>query len=157
MNTTRLKRLIREELQQLMVETSAKRCKEMLNAGEISADQYEVCLEHYEEDYGEVEDTGMRALEEKKKRKKNVKAKVRNRGDVVFPAGSSKVKDDKDHFPINSKSQASNALSRASQYSSAPSRYKGSLGALVKAVQRKVKSKYPSIKTTKASAKPGKG
>ena len=156
MNVAYLKRLIREELQQFMVETSAKRCKEMLKAGEISPDQYKACLEHYEEDYGEVEDTGMRTLEEKK-RKKDVKAKVRNRGDVVFPAGSSKVKDDKDHFPINSKAQASNALSRASQYGSAPSWYKGSLGSLVKTVQRKVKSKYPSIKTTKASAKPGRG
>ena len=84
-------------------------------------------------------------------------AKVRNRGDVVFPAGSSKVKDDKDHFPINDEDQARNALSRASQYSSAPSWYEGSLSSLVTAVQRKVKAKYPSIETTDASKKPGKG
>ena len=95
-------------------------------------------------------------LDEKKK-KKDPKAKVRNRGDVVFPAGSKSVKDDKDHFPINSKAQARNALARASQYSSVPKWYTGSLKSLVKAVQRKVKAKYPGIETTKKSAKPGKG
>ena len=88
---------------------------------------------------------------------KDPDAKVRNRGNVVFPADSSKVKDDKDHFPINSESQARNALSRASQYSSVPSWYGGSLSGLVGAVQRKVKAKYPGIETTKASKKPGKG
>ena len=87
----------------------------------------------------------------KEKKKKDPKAKVRNRGTVVFPAESSKVKDDKDHFPINSEAQARNALSRASQYS------KGTLKSLVSAVQRKVKAKYKGIETTKASAKPGKG
>ena len=91
------------------------------------------------------------------KEKKDPNAKVRNRGTVVFPAESSKVKDDKDHFPINSVAQARNALSRASQYSSAPGWYKGTLASLVTAVQRKVKSKYPSIDTSEKSAKPGKG
>ena len=89
--------------------------------------------------------------------KKDPKAKVRNRGNVVFPAGSKSVKDDKDHFPINSKAQARNALARASQYSSVPKWYTGGLNSLVKAVQRKVKAKYPGIETTKKSAKPGKG
>tara|TARA_R110002110_G_scaffold148018_1_gene338991 strand:- start:99 stop:449 length:351 start_codon:yes stop_codon:yes gene_type:complete len=88
---------------------------------------------------------------------KNPKAKVRNRGTVVFPAESSKVKDDKDHFPINSEAQARNALARASQYSKVPKWYKGSLKSLVADVQRKVKAKYKGIKTTKASKKPGKG
>ena len=88
--------------------------------------------------------------------KKDPDAKVRNRGDVVFSAESSKVKDDKDHFPINSESQARNALGRASQYSSVPKWYEGSLSSLVKTVQRHVKSKYPGIETTEASAKPGK-
>ena len=45
--------------------------------------------------------------------KKDPQAKIRNRGDVVFPAGSKYVNDDKDHFPINSKNQARNALARA--------------------------------------------
>jgi hypothetical protein len=98
-------------------------------------------------------------LTEKKKKKsrKKASAKVRNRGTVVFSAKSSKVKDDKDHFPINSEAQARNALARASQYSSVPKWYKGSLKSLVAAVQRKVKAKYKGIKTTKASKKPGKG
>lgn len=85
------------------------------------------------------------------------KAKVRNRGDVVFPAGSSSVKDNKDHFPINSKSQARNALSRANQFKKVPSWYKGSLTGFVQAVARKVKSKYPGIAVSKKSKKAGKG
>jgi len=71
----------------------------------------------------------------------------KERGDFIFPP---------DHFPINTIGRARNALSRASQYSSAPPWYKGSLESLVKTVQRRVKSKYPSIDTTEKSAKPGK-
>ena len=89
--------------------------------------------------------------------KKDPKAEVRNRGDVVFPAGSKSVTDDKDHFPINSESQARNALARASQYKSVPKWYKGSLDSLVKKVQSAVKGKYKGIDVTKKSATPGKG
>lgn len=88
--------------------------------------------------------------------KKDPKAALRNRGDVVFPAGSKSVKDEKDHFPINSVAQARNALARASQYKSAPSWYAGSLESLVKKVSGAVKRKYPSIKVSKAAEKPGK-
>lgn len=91
------------------------------------------------------------------KGEKNPKAALRNRGTVVFPAGSSKVKDDKDHFPINSESQARNALARASQYSKAPPWFKGSLSELVKTVQSKVESKYKGIEVSDKSKKPGKG
>lgn len=87
---------------------------------------------------------------------KDPKAKVRNRGDVVFPAESSLVKDDKDHFPINSESQARNALARASQYKSAPDWFKGSLKKLVTTVASKVHKKYPSIDITEAGKTPGK-
>jgi hypothetical protein len=83
------------------------------------------------------------------------KVKARNRGSVVFPASSSK--DNKDHFPINNENQARNALARASQYSSAPPWYSGSLQSLVSRVQSAVHSKYPSIKVSKKSKKPGKG
>lgn len=93
----------------------------------------------------------------KGKKKLDPKAKVRNRGKVVFPANSPHVKDKRDHFELNSIGQARSALSRASQYSKVPSWYKGSLEALVRAVQRAVKHEYPSIKITPASAKPGKG
>jgi len=92
-----------------------------------------------------------------KKKSKDPNAKVRNRGDCVFPAGSSKVKDDQDHYPINSENQARDALSRASQHSASPPWYNGSLKSLVSAVQHKVHSKYKSIKVTKKSKKPGKG
>lgn len=88
--------------------------------------------------------------------KKDPEAKVRNRGDVVFPAESKSVKDDKDHFPINNMAQARNALARANQFKSAPSWYQGSLDSLVKKVASAVKSKYPSIKVTKEAEKPGK-
>ena len=89
--------------------------------------------------------------------KKDPKAKVRNRGKVVFPAESSSVKDKKDHFPINDADQARNALARANQFSSAPEWYKGSLQSLVSAVARAVHKHYPSIDVSKASKKPGKG
>jgi hypothetical protein len=96
------------------------------------------------------------SINEGKKGKKNPEAKLRNRGDVVFSAGSKKVLDNADHFPINSKSQARNALARASQYSSVPEWYDGSLEKLVKKVQRKVKSKYPDIEVIEKSENPGK-
>ena len=88
---------------------------------------------------------------------KDPKAKSRNRPDPVFDDSSSKVKDDKDHFPINTLGRARNALARASQYSKKPAWYAGTLKSLVSRVRSKVKSKYPSIELTKASAKPGKG
>ena len=96
-------------------------------------------------------------LDEMMSEKKNPKAKSRNRPDPVFDDSSSKVKDDKDHFPINTLGRARNALARASQYSKKPAWYDGTLKSLVSRVRSKVKSKYPSIELTKASAKPGKG
>jgi hypothetical protein len=95
-------------------------------------------------------------INEAKKNKKDPKAETRNRGDVVFPAGSSSVKDDKDHFPINNAAQARNALARANQYSSSPSWYTGSLESLLKKVAGAVKKKYPSIKVSKSAENPGK-
>jgi hypothetical protein len=81
-----------------------------------------------------------------KKKKLDPKAKVRNRGTVVFSASSSK--DKKEHFPINSISQARNALARSHQYTKVPSWYKGSLSSLQAAVRRAVKAKYPSIEVS---------
>lgn len=88
---------------------------------------------------------------------KDPKAKTRNRGDVVFPADSPKVTDDKDHFPINNQNQARNALARANQYKDSPKWYKGSLTDLVKKVATAVKKKYKDIEVTKAAKTPGKG
>jgi hypothetical protein len=84
------------------------------------------------------------------------KAKVRNRGKVVFPAESPNVTDKKDHFPINDEAQARNALARANQFSSAPEWYKGSLSSLVSAVARAVKKHYPKVEVSKAAKKPDK-
>ncbi len=92
-----------------------------------------------------------------KEKKLNPKAKVRNRGFVVFPAESKNVTDNKDHYPITDEAQARNALARASQHKSVPPWYSGSLKNLVSKVQKAVKKKYPSIETTKASKTPGKG
>lgn len=89
-------------------------------------------------------------------RKLDPKAKVRSRGKCVFPAEHPKVKDEKDHFPINDAGQARNALSRANQYSSAPKWWKGSLKELVGAVHRAVTKHYKNINVTEDSKKPGK-
>jgi hypothetical protein len=80
--------------------------------------------------------------------KKDSEAKLRNRGDVVFSAGSKNVTDDKDHFPINDKDQARNALARAGQYNEVPDWYTGSLEKLKRKIQKKVKAKYPDIEVT---------
>ena len=81
----------------------------------------------------------------KKSNKLDPKAKVRSRGKVVFPAESSKVKDKKDHFPINDADQARNALARAGQYDSVPPWYKGSLSELKEAVRKAVHKHYKGI------------
>lgn len=88
--------------------------------------------------------------------KKDPKAEIRNRGDVVFSAGSKYVTDDKDHFPINNEKQARNALARANQYKEKPEWYKGTLAGLVKKVHNAVNSKYKNIEVTEKSLHPGK-
>lgn len=81
----------------------------------------------------------------KEKKKLNPKAKVRNRPSPIFPADHAKVKDEKDHFPINTAARARNALARSHQFSEAPEWWKGSLKDLQNAVARAVKKEYPSI------------
>ena len=154
----RLEQIIIEEIQAILDEKKrkkGKRCKKDPRTGR--------CRKRTPTGagYAAIDFTGGHVTstitEKKKKSRKKASAKVRNRGTVVFSAKSSKVNDDKDHFPINSEAQARDALARASQYSSVPTWYKGSLKSLVAAVQRKVRGKYKGIKTTKASKKPGKG
>lgn len=89
----------------------------------------------------------------KTERKLDPTAKVRNRGTVVFPANSKKVKDNKDHFPINDANQARNALSRVAQYSSVPPWYSGTLKELQAAVRSAVSRKYKGIEVTKPKSK----
>ena len=57
-----IKQIIKEELQNYLTEASSSQCKDMLDAGEISSDQYQACLDHFEKDYSEVEDTGERRM-----------------------------------------------------------------------------------------------
>lgn len=90
---------------------------------------------------------------ESKEREHDPKAGVRNRGEVVFPAESPKVKDDKDHFPINTQSQARNAIARGNQFSSAPDWYKGSAQELVNAIIKAIKKKYPDMEISKEAKK----
>jgi len=90
---------------------------------------------------------------ESEEKEHDAKAALRNRGDVVFPAESAKVKDDKDHFPINSESQARNAIARANQFSEAPKWYKGSAQDLLNAVIKAVKNKYPNMEISKDAKK----
>ncbi len=84
---------------------------------------------------------------------KDPKAKVRNKPDAIFGDKHPKVKDDKDHFPIDTIGRARNALARVQQYSSAPPWWKGSLEELKNAVSRAVKKKYPSIEVGKDKKK----
>jgi hypothetical protein len=90
-----------------------------------------------------AKEVDQKILNEKKKEK------VDSRGDVVFSAESKSVKDKKDHFPLNSESQARNALGRVGQYSSAPPWYTGSLETLKSKVKSEVHKKYPGIKISK--------
>ena len=89
--------------------------------------------------------------------KKDPKAKVRNRGDAVFPAGSSKVLDDNDHYPVNTEKEARAALGYVNHYKETPPWYNGSLQSMVDKVVNKVKRKFPDIEVSAAAEKPGKG
>lgn len=117
------------------------------------ADTEELLSIYADVGFGDLAD--LESLAAKEKSSRDPKAKVRNRGTVVFPAESSSVKDHQDHFPINDEDQARNAWARAHQYSKAPSWYKGSLKSLQDAVKRKVHSKYPSIEFEDKKKKSG--
>lgn len=93
----------------------------------------------------------------KSEKKLDPKAKVRSRGKVIFPAESSKVTDNKDHYPINDAGQARNALARANQMSKAPEWYKGDLKSFLNTVVRAVHKHYPSIEISESAKRPGKG
>lgn len=80
-----------------------------------------------------------------KELKKDPKAAIRNKPDAIFGDKHPKVKDDKDHFPIDTAGRARNALAQVQKYTSAPSWWKGSLEELKNSVSKAVKKKYPSI------------
>lgn len=71
--------------------------------------------------------------------------------DFVFPAKHPDVTDGKDHFPIDTRNRARNALARANQFGSAPSWYNGSLKNLKRTIAEKVKRRYPDIEVTERS------
>lgn len=77
------------------------------------------------------------------------KLKKETRGKCVFQSTHPKVKDKKDHFPINNIAQARNALARVAQYDASPPWYDGSLAELQKTVRNAVARAYPTIKVTK--------
>lgn len=89
--------------------------------------------------------------------KPDPKAKVRNKQSPVFDAKHPKVKDNKDHFPLGSESQARNALARANQFKKAPEWWSGTLEQLVSAVVKAVGKEYKGIEISDKSKKPGKG
>jgi len=87
--------------------------------------------------------------------KEDPNTKVRNRGDVILSAGSKFVKDNADHFPINSSDQARNAWARVNQYDSSPGWYEGDLDSLKKKVKNAVTRKYPDIKINEEKVRKG--
>lgn len=72
--------------------------------------------------------------------------KARNRPSPIFQSNHPKVKDNKDHFPIDTIGRGRNALARVNQFDKAPDWWKGSLKELKNAVVKAVAKKYPSIK-----------
>lgn len=95
--------------------------------------------------------TGSNSKNKETSEEKSKKTKQQQRGKVIFPYESPKVKDNKDHFPINDANQARNALARVAQYDAVPSWYDGTLEELKKKVRSAVARAYPSIKVTKST------
>ena len=91
----------------------------------------------------------------KSAQKPDPNAKIRNRGDVVFPSGHAKVTDNKDHFPINDANQARNALDRVAQFDAAPKWWSSSLKQLQAVVRGAVKRKFKGINVTEANCQEG--
>ncbi|MFW9872496.1 MAG: hypothetical protein ACFFG0_05280 [Candidatus Thorarchaeota archaeon] len=107
-------------------------------------------MENIEQKLASRKDLSLNDIEASKE--EDPKAKTRNRGDCVFPSDHPKVKDDKDHFPINSEAQARNAIARANQDAS-HDWFKGTKQELVDAVTRAVKKKYPKIEISEEGKK----
>lgn len=76
------------------------------------------------------------------------KEPAKSRGEVVFTAGAERIKDNKDHFPINTLNQAKNALVRVAQYKSVPKWYDGPLSEVQDKVKAAVKKKYPEVEVS---------
>jgi len=77
---------------------------------------------------------------------KEARLKSRNRPYPVFDAKDFRVRDNKDHYPINTLSKARKALEKVHGFDKSPKWFKGDLAELRTSVARAVKFKYPSIK-----------
>ena len=148
---TNLKWKIYDIIDEMFNETQAKQISDILSPDNI-VDIVKESLNSYVDNFiNEIKKELNESAKETNKineGKKDPKAEVRNRGTVIFPAGSKDVKDDKDHFPINNVEQGRNALARCEQYKSVPSWYKGTLAELKSKVKGAVKRKYSTIKVT---------
>jgi hypothetical protein len=69
-------------------------------------------------------------------------------GDFIFPKTHAKVKDKKDHFPIQNANHARNALGQAGKFTEAPKWFIGTLKELQSAIRRRVKAKFPDVKVS---------
>ena len=65
------------------------------------------------------------------------------KAEFIFPADSNAVKDNQDHFPINTIERARNALARASQ--SDFSWYTGTKESGIEKIKHEIRKKYPSL------------
>ena len=81
--------------------------------------------------------------------------KQRSRGTCVFQNTDPKVKDNKDHFPINDLAHGRNALQRVEQYKSCPKWYDGTLKQVQDKVKREVYKKFPGLKSRKEKREKG--
>jgi hypothetical protein len=99
------------------------------------------------------------AADAKKKaaKKPTKKTKSRTRPEPIFDSKHPKIKDNKDHFPIDTEARARNALARVNQFEKSPPWYDGSLESLVSTVTKAVRKKYKDIEISEAAKKPGKG
>ena len=70
--------------------------------------------------------------------------KQRARPNPAFDSTDKRVKDNKDHFPLGSLSQAKNAWARVNQYSKAPDWWNGTLTELKQELKKAIKKKYKS-------------
>lgn len=75
------------------------------------------------------------------------------KSDFIFPREHYKVKDNKDHFPINDLAHGRNALAQVAKYDAAPDWYDGTLTRLKDTVKREVAKKFPSIEVSENTSK----
>jgi hypothetical protein len=83
-------------------------------------------------------------------------AKKKEKGSFIFPKDHPKVKNNKDHFPINTEGRGRNALSRANAFTKAPAWYSDTVKEFINSIVRAVHKKYPSIEISEKAKKPGK-